>query len=196
MPLQAKTSGSLLGRLRQAQRAPPAAGRRSCPSDMVEVEGDYCPYVEEKCVRWLDPATKLQCAEFETRDRARCFMKTEHKHFCMDRFEWPNKLGAAARSPWPAGAKPRPPASRAASASARDTEWTLACEGPEHHPYPYGTGYTRDDSACNVDKPYVWPQPGARLRPAAPARTSSRVSTSASRRVRAARASAPTACTT
>jgi formylglycine-generating enzyme required for sulfatase activity len=24
-------------------------------------------------------------------------------------------------------------------------------------PYPYGEGYVRDASACNIDKPYVWP---------------------------------------
>ena len=65
---------------------------------MVEVEGDYCPYVEQKCLRWLDPATKLQCAEFEkTAVAGRCLMKTEHKRFCIDRYEWPNKVGALPR---------------------------------------------------------------------------------------------------
>ena len=41
------------------------AGEASCAPDMVEVEGDYCPYVEQKCLRWLDAATHLQCAEFD-----------------------------------------------------------------------------------------------------------------------------------
>src|SRR5271155_528280 len=36
-----------------------------CPGDMVEVEGDYCPQIEQHCLRWLDPKSKLQCAEFE-----------------------------------------------------------------------------------------------------------------------------------
>jgi formylglycine-generating enzyme required for sulfatase activity len=40
-----------------------------------------------------------------------------------------------------------------------DTEWTLACEGPERQPYPYGDGYVRNDQACNIDKPYIWPKP-------------------------------------
>src|SRR5690348_11222054 len=29
----------------------------ACPPDMVEVEGDYCPLVEQTCLRWLDPET-------------------------------------------------------------------------------------------------------------------------------------------
>ncbi len=36
----------------------------ACASDMVEVEGDYCPSVTETCLRWLDPETKLRCAQF------------------------------------------------------------------------------------------------------------------------------------
>ena len=27
----------------------------SCAAGMVEVEGDYCPFIEQKCLRWLDP---------------------------------------------------------------------------------------------------------------------------------------------
>ena len=33
-----------------------------------------------------------------------------------------------------------------------DTEWTLACEGQERMPYPYG--YARNADACNIDKPH------------------------------------------
>ena len=32
----------------------------------------------------------------------------------------------------------------------RQDEWTFACEGPERLPYPYG--FTRDATACNIDK--------------------------------------------
>ena len=48
-----------------------------------------------------------------------------------------------------------------------DTEWTLACEGQERLPYPYG--YTRNPEACNIDKPYIMPDDNKwanpRLRP-------------------------------
>jgi formylglycine-generating enzyme required for sulfatase activity len=33
-----------------------------------------------------------------------------------------------------------------------ESEWTLACEGVERLPYPYG--YARNDDACNIDKPH------------------------------------------
>ncbi len=131
----------------------------ACPPDMTEVEGDYCPLVQQKCLRWLDPATKLQCADFEKTSRpSSCLMKTQHKRFCMDRYEWPNKVGAMPTymaSWYEAKATCEGVGKRLCS----DTEWTLACEGPEHQPYPYGDGYERDTQACNIDKPYVWPRP-------------------------------------
>jgi formylglycine-generating enzyme len=34
-----------------------------------------------------------------------------------------------------------------------DTEWTLACEGQERMPYPYG--YARSSEACNIDKAHL-----------------------------------------
>ena len=40
-----------------------------------------------------------------------------------------------------------------------DHEWTLACEGQERLPYPFG--YTRDPEACNFDKPYILPRADA-----------------------------------
>jgi formylglycine-generating enzyme required for sulfatase activity len=36
-----------------------------------------------------------------------------------------------------------------------DTEWTLACEGQERLPYPYG--YFRNSEACNIDKRIIAP---------------------------------------
>ncbi|MGH7295369.1 MAG: formylglycine-generating enzyme family protein, partial [Polyangiaceae bacterium] len=126
---------------------------------MVEVEGDYCPYVEEKCARWLDPATKLQCAEFEPETMGtRCGMKTQHQRFCMDRYEWPNKPGVLPTS-MASWVEAKATCEGVGKRLCGDTEWTLACEGPTHQPYPYGTGYQRDSSACNIDKPYIWPHP-------------------------------------
>jgi formylglycine-generating enzyme required for sulfatase activity len=130
----------------------------ACPPDMVEVEGDYCPYVEQTCLRWLDPATKLQCAEFEkTASAGRCSLKTEHQHFCVDRYEWPNKVGALPTymATW---SEAKASCQGLGKRLCSDTEWTLACEGPERQPYPYGSGYERDQSACNIDKPYIWPR--------------------------------------
>jgi formylglycine-generating enzyme required for sulfatase activity len=39
-----------------------------------------------------------------------------------------------------------------------DDEFTFACEGPQMKPYPYGDGYKRDSSACNIDRrPWIDP---------------------------------------
>ncbi|HEX4447244.1 MAG TPA: SUMF1/EgtB/PvdO family nonheme iron enzyme [Polyangiaceae bacterium] len=130
-----------------------------CPPEMVEVEGDYCPYVEQKCLRWLDPETKLQCAEFDkTATSSRCSMKTQHKSFCIDRYEWPNKVGALPRymASW---YEAKQSCEATGKRLCSDTEWTLACEGEDRRPYPYGDGYARDQAACNIDKPYIWPRP-------------------------------------
>ena len=131
----------------------------ACPPDMTEVEGEYCPFVEQRCLRWLDPPTKLQCAEFDKTTVSaggKCTMKTEHKKFCIDRYEWPNKVGVVPRymASW---VEAKATCEGIGKRLCGDTEWTLACEGPQHQPYPYGEGFARDDAACNIDKPYIMP---------------------------------------
>lgn len=113
---------------------------------MVEVEGDYCPNLEEECMRWLDPETKLRCEEF--RRPTVCRGGTTHKHFFIDRYEYPNVAGEkpVLMVTWyEAKAACDSMGKRLCTAS----EWTLACEGQERSPYPYG--YRRDGSACNID---------------------------------------------
>jgi hypothetical protein len=160
LPLLARHDAPLFGSF-VGPSAPPAVlpTDSACPPDMVDVEGDYCPYLEQKCLRYLDPNTKLQCAEFtKTPSSGQCSLPTRHKHFCVDRYEWPNKAGAM-----PAVMASYEEAKSSCEAAGKrlcsDTEWTLACEGPERLPYPYGSGFTRDADACNIDKPYIWPSP-------------------------------------
>jgi formylglycine-generating enzyme required for sulfatase activity len=88
--------------------------------------------------------------------------------FCVDRYEAPNRRGA----------KPlvMQSANDAVSWCAEhrkrlctEDEWIAACEGEEHHAYPYGE--THVDGRCNDDKPWrkvdeatlaKWPAPEAR----------------------------------
>jgi hypothetical protein len=131
----------------------------ACPLDQVEVEGEYCPLLQQTCLHWLDPTTKLQCAEFEHSEVAgRCLLTSQHKRFCIDRYEWPNKVGALPRfmASWN---EARSSCETIGKRLCSDTEWTLACEGPDRLPYPYGSGFARDSKACNIDKPYIWPHP-------------------------------------
>jgi len=161
LPMLAWKEGSLFGSfVRPGSPGPQALpSEAACPPDMVEVEGEYCPFVEQRCARWLDPATKLQCAEFEKLPYSgRCFMKTEHKKFCIDRYEYPNKPGVLPvyMASW---VEAKATCESQGKRLCDDTEWTLACEGNERQPYPSGDGYTRSAAACNIDQPYIWPHP-------------------------------------
>jgi len=126
----------------------------ACPGDMVAVEGDYCPYVEQRCIRWIDFKSAMRCAEFAP--SAPCRMKTTHKKFCIDRYEWPNRAGAIPQymTSWK---EARAACNAVGKRLCTDSEWTLACEGPERLPYPYGL--KRDANACNIDKPHDFPDP-------------------------------------
>ncbi len=125
------------------------ASSGACGAGMVEVEGEYCGQLEQKCLRWLDPDLKLRCAEFAP--TGKCQSKTVHKRFCMDQFEFPNKIGEK-----PVVMKTWFQAKSACEAEGKrlcsDTEWTTACEGESRTPYPYGN--KRDAEACNIDKPH------------------------------------------
>ncbi len=140
--------------------APMAVTAGSCPSGMVEVEGEYCPALEQRCLRWLDPETKLRCGEFAP--TGPCQTKTVRKHFCIDRFEFPNKAGEKPTlgTTW---YESRDACRALGKRLCRDSEWTLACEGQERLPYPYG--YARNADACNIDKPHPTPNEAAMFDP-------------------------------
>lgn len=131
-----------------------------CAAGMVEVEGDYCPNLEQKCLRWVDPDTKMRCAEFAP--TGACQGKTQKRHFCIDQYEYPNKAGEK-----PLIMKSWYEARDACKAQGKrlcgDSEWTLACEGQERLPYPYG--YARNADACNIDKPHPDPDQAAIANP-------------------------------
>jgi formylglycine-generating enzyme len=131
--------------------AAPASGPAACPADMKLVEGDYCTEVEHKCKKsWYDKSNKKTiCEDFEP--GATCVGKKVKKRYCIDTYEWPNKKGE------------RPEVMnrfhqaqiKCAAVGKRmctESEWTLACEGPEMKPFPYG--YVRDATKCNGDHPW------------------------------------------
>ncbi|MBI5532945.1 MAG: SUMF1/EgtB/PvdO family nonheme iron enzyme [Deltaproteobacteria bacterium] len=130
------------------------AGPPACPPDMIMVDGEYCTEVEQKCLKsWFDKSNKKTvCEVFEA--PTRCIGDKVHKRFCIDRYSWPNVAGErpeVMNNFYQAQVK-------CASIGRRmctESEWTMACEGPEMKPYPYG--YVRDPHKCNGDHPWDGP---------------------------------------
>lgn len=123
-----------------------------CPADMIEISGDFCPEVIQNCIN-TDTSVHnvngyVRCLEFS---KTQCLTPVNQRvkmHFCIDKYEWPNKQGD----------KPTVMVSwyemkhNCESLGKRlcvDHEWAMACEGNDILPYPYG--YKRDTSACNID---------------------------------------------
>jgi len=120
----------------------------ACPEGMQLVEGDYCTKVEHKCLKqWHDvPNDKDICEDFEP--HSECVGQKVKKRFCMDTYTWPNEKGARPE----VMNKFHQAQVKCAAVGKRlctETEWTLACEGPEMLPFPYG--YTRDTNKCHGD---------------------------------------------
>jgi len=136
--------------------APPKVANKSsadvddsaCPEGMQLVEGEYCTKVEHKCLKqWHDKANdKDVCEEFEP--KSTCVGQKLKKRYCMDTYTWPNEKGARPE----VMNKFHQAQVKCAAVGKRlctESEWTLACEGPEMLPFPYG--YTRDTNKCHGD---------------------------------------------
>jgi formylglycine-generating enzyme len=136
---------------------PPPTSSGGCPRDMVLVDGDECSEVDEPCLEWMTEPPgeeeKMRCVRFGP---SRCTGTLTHARFCIDRYEYPNVKGRL-----PVVMKTWPESAALCAARGRRLckggEWTLACEGEERLPYPYG--YVRDDTACNIDRPVAGPFP-------------------------------------
>ncbi len=151
--------------------------RGKCGSGMVEVKGRMkqdpgsnhfsSNTVEEMqkttCTKWLQREYPERCAEF---DRGKWLdlsreLPTKEMSFCIDRFEYPNQKGVY---PWimVSWYEAEDLCAEEGKRLCSEEEWTFACEGEEATPYPYG--YTRDASACVIDK--TWrPYHEAAMRP-------------------------------
>ena len=140
------TTGSVL-----MSEYPPreSADGSACPAGMIEVEGEYCPGVVHRCIQWISEQ-RDRCAKYQP--TAHCVGQPEKRHFCIDQFEFPNREGQKpyVGMTWQDA---RDQCQAEGKRLCKDSEWTLACEGPERTPYP--DGYVR--GTCNVDQPYIMP---------------------------------------
>jgi formylglycine-generating enzyme required for sulfatase activity len=97
--------------------------------------------VSERCLKYKQPSV--------------CVSKEKKRlSFCMDRYEWPNEVGALPRvlTSW---LEAKALCEKAGKRLCTEDEFNFACEGPEM--LPYATGYDRPLEQCNIDKPYVQP---------------------------------------
>jgi hypothetical protein len=117
-----------------------------CPDDMAHVDGEVCPELPYSCVRRV-PDTGYGCAEYGRGERCRGAL--EPRRYCIDRYEWPNRVGEAplVYVDW---FEAKALCEGAGKRLCRRSEWTLACEGPKRLPYPWG--FVRQPSPCNVDR--------------------------------------------
>lgn len=127
---------------------------KPCSDGMVEIDSDYCPYVKEVCLKWKDsynPYPRM-CEKFQY--PTQCVSKQIHLHFCIDKYEAQTERGQLPEVfiDWfTADAKCKAVGKRLCDVK----ELTLACEGPERKPYPYG--YNRNIKKCNVGHQWIDP---------------------------------------
>lgn len=138
-------------------REPTVPVRESrCPSDMVEVNGDYCPNEKQVCLFNTDidgnklpgPGNiDLACGEYQR--PSKCISGTVHMNFCIDKYEWPNKEGQPPQD-WMTFFDAQKAVASVGKRLCTHKEWSLAAEGPNMHPLPYGDGFHRQ-RLCNFD---------------------------------------------
>ena len=121
----------------------------ACPDGMILVEGNYCPEVEQRCLKYMDPPGRYEffrCAEYA--QPSRCLAPRKKLRFCMDRSEYarPGETLPANDQSWTDGDRT---CRSIGKRMCMESEYNFACEGEEMRPYPYG--FKRDESACNAD---------------------------------------------
>ncbi|NUP09880.1 MAG: SUMF1/EgtB/PvdO family nonheme iron enzyme [Polyangiaceae bacterium] len=133
-----------------------------CPDGMVRVEGDHCPALTQNCLdhhkeyehdKSLRKTVSERCLRYES--PSRCVSKKRKPlRFCMDRYEYPNKVGELPRvlTNW---YHAKDLCEKQGKRLCTEMEFNFACEGPDMLPYVYG--YERNDKICNIDKPYIFP---------------------------------------
>lgn len=122
---------------------------------MDYVSGEFCPKVERKCLHeeLIKDEHITICHEFE-KGSTQCLAPREHRVFCIDRYEYPNEKGA--HPPWMVSwYDAQATCETKGKRLCYESEWTMACEGPDETPFP--NGWVRDNTACNIDNQFIRP---------------------------------------
>lgn len=130
------------------------SGSSVCPENFILIDGEYCPRDDAKCLYWVNAhgiKTKVmtdRCGEF--RKPVHCLAPTIHKHYCIAKFEYPNKEGSLPID-WVSFKEAEKIAKANGHRLCTGSEWAFASLGPNNDPYPFGDHYHRDHS-CNIDR--------------------------------------------
>ena len=138
-----------------------------CPTGMVRVKGAFLRELngtatgeverlqDSACTDWISREFPARCRTFD-REKiatqvASSKLSTQPMDFCIDRFEYPNVFG---QNPMIVATFREAEATckKESKRLCTENEWTFACEGEEVRPYPYG--WTRDTTACVIDRPW------------------------------------------
>ena len=133
--------------------------RGACMPGQVEVSGNMKQSFMmdeiqmQSCTDWIDKKWPERCGAYD-RDKWLSLskdMETKPMHFCIDRYEYPNKKGQypVVLVSW---YEARDHCAADGKRLCGEDEWTYACEGDETTPYP--NGYIRDHEACLNDRPW------------------------------------------
>jgi formylglycine-generating enzyme required for sulfatase activity len=120
----------------------------------VYVKGSYCPEIERTCLHeeLIRDQHITICHSFAKEQH--CAAASQPREFCIDKYEYPNAPGA--HPPWMVSwYDAQATCETKGKRLCYESEWTTACEGPEHKPFPYG--YERDNTACNIDNEFIRP---------------------------------------
>ena len=165
---QAVPASSLAQQLKRPKLTAPTAALSAaeaptlpCPTEMLLIDGSYCPQVRQSCVKHVDPdgsvLRSLRCAEYAAPSVCTSAERSPLR-YCIDREEH-------APGPQAKASNNQTLASAQASCEAQgkrlcsEAEWTFACEGEAMQPYPYG--FVRDGARCNTDQTDLVTQAGA-----------------------------------
>ncbi|MGE0324206.1 MAG: SUMF1/EgtB/PvdO family nonheme iron enzyme [Polyangiaceae bacterium] len=139
----------------------PKANTEGCPDGMVRVTGNYCKGMVQTCKKhhpeYENAKEKRKVSErcLEYEEPSKCISKERTPlDFCMDRFEYPNKVGELPRvlTSW---LEARQRCELEGKRLCTEDEFNFACEGEDGKPHVFG--YVRTDKYCNMDKEYVMP---------------------------------------
>lgn len=114
-------------------------------TEMINISGEYCENIIQPCLKYKDPPNNFirRCQEFGL---SQCVGEKKHLQFSIDREEYGGTMPMVSINWFDAKKLCEKDGKRLCT----DEEWTLACEGEQMLPYPYG--YVRDSEICNVDK--------------------------------------------